>query len=118
MKHLFTISLLFNALLLNAQTDRVLNNCGTEYIVEKNYDIQFEKFYQKQIELKSKNPVTYYIPVVFHVIHAGEQLGIGSNISDVEIYSALERLNNNFINNHNHASSGNTKRQTDHVQPV
>lgn len=111
MKHLFTITLFFYALLVNAQTEHTLNNCGTEYSVEKNYDSQFEKFYQSKIELKSKNPVTYYIPVVFHVIHAGEPLGIGSNISDIEIYNALERLNNNFKNNHNHASSGNTNIQ-------
>lgn len=111
MKHLFTISLLFYCLLVNAQTEHILNSCGTEYSVEKNYDSQFEKFYQNQIGLKSKNPVTYYIPVVFHIIHAGEPLGVGSNISDVDIYNALERLNNNFKNNHNHPSSSNTNIQ-------
>jgi|GEM_PF-6304960 len=111
MKHLFTISLLFYTLLVNAQTERFLNNCGTEYVLEKNFDSKFEKFYQSQIELKSKNPVTYYIPVVFHVIHAGEPLGIGSNISDVNIYNVLEGLNNHFKNNHNHPSNGNTSIQ-------
>jgi len=111
MKHLFTITLLFYALLINAQTEQPLNNCGTEYVLEKNYDSQFEKFYQNQIDFKSKNPVTYYIPVVFHIIHAGEPLGVGSNISDVDIYNALGRLNNDFKNNHNDPSSGNTNIQ-------
>lgn len=111
MKHLFTFTLLFYSLLVNAQREDTLNNCGTEYSVERNYDSQFEQFYQNQIELKSKNPVTYYIPVVFHIIHTGEPLGIGSNIPDAEVYNALERLNNNFKNNHNHPSSGNTNIQ-------
>ncbi|RRA95732.1 M43 family zinc metalloprotease [Paenimyroides viscosum] len=111
MKHLFTITFLFFALLLNAQTERLENTCGTEYILAEDYDSQFEKFYQKQIELKSKNPVTYYIPVVFHIIHAGEPLGIGSNIPDVNIYNVLEGLNNHFKNNHNHPSNGNTSIQ-------
>jgi len=111
MKHLFTISLLFYTLLVNAQTDQLLNNCGTEYVEERNFDSQFEKFYQSQIELKSKNPVTYYIPVIFHILHAGEPLGIGSNIPDVNIYNVLEGLNNHFKNNHNHPSNGNTNIQ-------
>jgi len=111
MKHLFTITLLFYTLLINAQTERLSHNCGTEYVLGKNYDSRFEKFYQSQVELKSKNPVTYYIPVVFHVIHAGEPLGIGSNVSDVEIYKALERLNNNYKNIHNHPNNGNTSIQ-------
>lgn len=111
MKHLVTITLLFFNFFVNAQTDRLLNNCGTEYVLTKNYDSEFEKFYQKQIELKSKNPVTYYIPVVFHVIHTGEPLGIGSNIADVNIYNVLEGLNNHFKNNHNHPSNGNTNIQ-------
>jgi len=79
MKHLFTFTLLFYSLLVNAQREETLNNCGTEYSLERNYDSQFEQFYQNQIELKSKNPVTYYIPVVFHIIHIGEPLGYGSN---------------------------------------
>ncbi|WP_190304105.1 M43 family zinc metalloprotease [Paenimyroides baculatum] len=96
---------------MNAQTEQHLNNCGTEYVLEKNFDSQFEKFYQSQIELKSKNPVTYYIPVVFHIIHAGEALGIGSNISDIDVYTALEVLNNNFKNNHNHTNGNSTSIQ-------
>lgn len=111
MKHLIIFVLLFNTILLNAQIEQSLNNCGTEYVLEKNYDSQFEKFYQNQIEFKSKNPVTYYIPVVFHIIHAGEPLGMGSNISDVDVYNALGRLNDDFKNNHNHPSSGNTSIQ-------
>ncbi len=111
MKHIFTFILLLFSILVNAQTEEIITNCGTNYILDQNFDSTFEKYYQSQIELKSKNPVTYYIPVVFHIIHTGEPLGIGSNISDVDVYTALEVLNNNFKNNHNHASGSNTSIQ-------
>jgi hypothetical protein len=39
---------------------------------------------------------TYNIPVVFHIIHRGEPIGIGPNISDAQILSALTALNNHF----------------------
>lgn len=111
MKHFLTLGLLFSLLTVNAQTEEFIPNCGTNYQPELNFNSEFENYYQKQITLQSKNPVTYYIPVVFHIIHAGEQLGIGSNITDVEIYKALERLNNDYKNDHNHPSNGNTSIQ-------
>lgn len=40
----------------------------------------------------------YTIPVVFHVIHLGEALGVGSNIPDSQILSALDGLNDRFRN--------------------
>ncbi len=39
---------------------------------------------------------TYKIPVVVHVIHLGEPIGTGTNISDAQIYSAISSLNDGF----------------------
>jgi PKD repeat protein len=39
---------------------------------------------------------TLIIPVVVHVIHEGEALGQGSNISDEQVFSAIEALNFDF----------------------
>ena len=36
------------------------------------------------------------IPVVFHVIHLGEPVGVGSNISDEQIQSAVTALNHHY----------------------
>ena len=36
------------------------------------------------------------IPIVIHVMHLGEPLGVGSNISDAQIYSAVDQLNKAF----------------------
>jgi hypothetical protein len=38
----------------------------------------------------------YTIPVVVHVIHEGEAIGNGTNISDAQIYSAIEAMNDDF----------------------
>ena len=39
---------------------------------------------------------TYTIPVVFHIIHKGEAVGSGTNISDAQILSAVDALNRDF----------------------
>jgi len=38
----------------------------------------------------------YSIPVVVHVIHTGEAYGVGTNITDEQIFSAIEALNEDF----------------------
>lgn len=38
----------------------------------------------------------YTIPVVVHVIHEGEEIGQGSNISDEQVMSAIDALNEDF----------------------
>lgn len=40
--------------------------------------------------------LVYTLPVVFHVIHQGEPIGVGNNISEAQIQSALTELNNHF----------------------
>lgn len=38
----------------------------------------------------------YTIPVVVHVLHQGEEYGVGSNIPDEQIFSQIESLNEDF----------------------
>lgn len=40
----------------------------------------------------------YTIPVVVHVIHLGEAVGVGTNISDAQIQSAINNLNTAYRN--------------------
>ena len=42
----------------------------------------------------------YTIPVVVHVIHPNESLGVGANITDDQIESAIEDLTAKFRNEH------------------
>lgn len=41
-------------------------------------------------------PPVYTIPVVFHVIHKGEAVGSGTNISDAQLLSAIDALNRDY----------------------
>jgi hypothetical protein len=70
----------------------------------------FEQWVEKKIaerELKSKSKITVpyvtqateatlKIPVVVHVVHNGEALGVGANVSDARITSQLKILNDDF----------------------
>jgi len=85
-------------------------DCAADHI--HNNLMQTDSVYRKQIHLlesqvedniqKHSNitlPSTLYtIPVVVHVIHLGEPIGSGSNISDVQIQQAIAGLNNRFRN--------------------
>lgn len=45
---------------------------------------------------EGREDLVYHIPVVVHVIHRGEPVGTGSNISDEQIHSAISSLNKAF----------------------
>jgi hypothetical protein len=53
---------------------------------------------QGQPNLKTLSPseATYKIPVVVHVIHNGELVGVGMNVSDARIHSQIKVLNDDF----------------------
>jgi len=52
-----------------------------------------EALIQKIIQSKSYRSGTYTVPVVVHVLHLGEAVGTGTNISDAQINSAIANLN-------------------------
>lgn len=63
----------------------------------------FEKWMLNKLDRSGKTPLStqriqasYSIPVVIHVIHNGEAVGTGINISDAQIASQIKVLNNDF----------------------
>ncbi len=103
---LLIISLLFFQIQAIGQS----TECATDYI--HNTLVQTDSVYRKQIQfiesqveasiqnhsnIKLQSTI-YTIPVVVHVIHVGEPLGTGSNISDVQIQQAIAGLNDRFSN--------------------
>ncbi|MEZ4972010.1 MAG: M43 family zinc metalloprotease [Cyclobacteriaceae bacterium] len=50
----------------------------------------------KTFDTQGTNVATYVIPVVVHVIHNGEPIGVGTNISDAQIISQINVLNKDF----------------------
>jgi hypothetical protein len=90
-------------LLLNAQ-----DRCGTvEYMkslegtsLGKNRQ-QFERWMEQRLRAKKprdlqRQQAIFQIPVVVHVIHAGEAVGSGRNISDAQILSQIAVLNEDY----------------------
>lgn len=51
---------------------------------------------QQQNRFNRTQAEPYQIPVVVHIIHNGEPVGIGTNISDEQILSQINVLNNDF----------------------
>lgn len=50
----------------------------------------------KSFSTQGTSTATYVIPVVVHVIHNGEDIGIGTNISDAQIISQINVLNKDY----------------------
>jgi hypothetical protein len=64
---------------------------------------QFEKWINKSISRRKANTqrtqrtqATITIPVVVHVIHKGEPIGVGTNLSGAQIMSQMKVLNDDF----------------------
>ena len=51
---------------------------------------------EMQDEINQRDDEIYVIPTVVHVIHEGEEIGEGSNISDAQIFSAITAINEDF----------------------
>jgi hypothetical protein len=72
--------------------------CATE--ISAHQSRVFEKWIKDKVSepaiLFRKEKNTYQIPVVVHVIHQGEEVGNGTNISDEQIRSQIEVLNEDF----------------------
>lgn len=91
-------------------TSQVLyaQRCVTQELYERVYGInsihkteQFEQWLKKKREQKKINTLrveaeTLQIPIVVHVLHKGEDIGVGSNISDAQILSQITVLNEDF----------------------
>ncbi|MEE6126130.1 M43 family zinc metalloprotease [Chryseobacterium arthrosphaerae] len=85
-----------------------VEKCGTvEYetnlqkkFKERLSDEQFEKWLAPLIEKaqanKSQNGTVITIPVVVHVIHSGQNVGVAPNISDTQVMSQLTVMTNDF----------------------
>lgn len=72
-----------------------------------NFDRNFEAWIAKAIAKRRRDIANgnasartiggvYYIPVVVHVIHNGEAIGTGSNISDAQVQDQIDVLNEDF----------------------
>ncbi len=104
----FPFLLLF-IFILNIKTSLAQDRCGTvEYTRKlknqnllKENETVFENWLRNtKSKSKKTSPfrthATYQVPVVVHVIHNGEAVGIGTNISNAQILSQLAVLNKDY----------------------
>lgn len=106
-----TLSVLIFFVFLHTQKSNAQERCATvEYSKtlksERNVletEQQFEEWLRNKIEnrktvLRSGRIKSgpYQVPIVIHVIHKGEALGTGVNISDAQIMSQISVLNKDF----------------------
>ena len=79
-----------------AHGDAIKNNPALLPELKAN-EIQLQKIIAKRKRSKTTETV-YTVPVVVHVIHRGEALGVSANISDAQIASGLTQLNEAYSN--------------------
>ncbi len=102
-------------LYLNGQRQRPKERCGTvDYNIRLNQnnpdkisEAEFEKWIDQSIDilklvvgqnLRQTSNQTFTIPVIFHVIHDGEQIGDTPNLSSTYIDAQIAQLNLDFAN--------------------
>ena len=101
-----SITILFCVLWGLQSSAQTVEPCGAgvihENLLENDsvYHRSWFNFEQRMHAMQSsdaeRNDDLYTIPVVIHVIHEGEPIGQGSNISDEQIFSAMTALNEDF----------------------
>lgn len=66
--------------------------------VNASYENAFQAMMQKHQQFANgkKTSVVYNIPVIFHIIHNGESIGVGKNISQAQIISQITILNQDY----------------------
>jgi PKD repeat protein len=107
MKHFTLLFCLFFLALSSSNAQVSSTSCGSEQVMERMMDA--DSNYVRNIFILNKRaralervPASqrsneiHSIPVVFHVIHEGEAVGQGSNLSDEQILSAMTALNEDF----------------------
>lgn len=107
MKHLYPLFILILvSFKLHAQQDII--RCYTmemDSILRANFPelgthAQFEKWLEEKINQKPPHSdairEVYTIPVIVHVIHNGENIGSGNNISQAQVISQFDVLNEDF----------------------
>ncbi len=73
------------------QQQLMLDNPNYQYELE-----ELEEFYLEEQNKAQSRSSNFIIPVVVHVIHKGESVGQGTNVSDARIFSQIESLNEDF----------------------
>ncbi len=99
--HILLVSIILLSFKTLAQKKRV---CGFKHFPNQQAELELERVLSSHISRAKKSEVVYSIPVVVHVIHNNSSETTGginnSNISDEQVLSQIEVLNEDFRRNH------------------
>ena len=92
----------------------IVDNCtilnGTNLLYSTNIlgnhevKIQAEGIESNTITLNARENINYEqitVPIIFHIVHFGENVGSGTNLTQNQVESLLDKLNNGFSNQYN-----------------
>ena len=91
--------IIFGGLMLSVINENLAQSRCATPTQNKQRTEHFEKWLENQMQqskLRYTESIIYKIPVVFHIIHNGEEVGFGENISETRILDQLDRLNEDF----------------------
>ena len=104
----FSLIFLFS-FFINISLSQEPVRCGTDEIHEFNLqnDEEYKRSYEnllQSLQSQSNTQVVneedvYTVPIVVHIMHDGDVIGEGGNITDAVIYDAIAALNNDFEGN-------------------
>ena len=80
------------------------NRCATETVLDANpeSDTAYARSFVVQAALRDmastgyRTSTEYTLPVVVHILHHGEAVGVGNNLSDARVQEAIDAMNADF----------------------
>lgn len=111
--HLFFLSAFFSCIAQSEHRwcgtdERLKQQIAEQPSLKAGYDLFLSRLADFQQQYSSRAEVPYsggnpsdasavvYIPVVFHIVHNGDAIGTGENITDAQILSQIDALNRDF----------------------
>ncbi len=76
--------------------EAMLQKNDPERLTDEQFEAWIAPLVEKAMASKSQNGGIVTIPVVVHVIHNGENLGVAPNITDNQVISQITAMNNDF----------------------
>ena len=68
-----------------------------EYAQEQEQNEQLiQDILDGRVDVGSNRDQILTVPIVVHIVHTGQDYGVGPNISDAQVYSAIEALNEDY----------------------
>ena len=89
----------------NKQAPCIYDELLEKRMQDPNYRAQMQRFeeeirkkvaYMQANQREGEKATVYTIPVVFHIMHLGEAVGVGNNIPESQITSSVEAMNRDF----------------------